>query len=276
MKMNIDKKFKNLLKKVVNDGEVKHNVRRNVLKVEIPSYTIRHMVIEGFPLLSCKSVNFKHVASELIWFLNGDNTLEFLHKYNNKIWDKDIANWNGIDAGQNYGIQWRNYAGKVDQITELIKNMKKDINGSRLLVEAWNPSELHETPLPPCHTGFQIISSEGGFELHWKQRSVDLFLGLPFNIASYFTLGMLLQTITGVEFKGVQGDLKCVHLYDNAVVPAIKLMNSKSKKYTIPDLFYNDKINEDLKGLNPIFFEIKNYNPDSFIKVEMLAPIKNE
>jgi thymidylate synthase len=270
--MTIDEKFKQLLKTIINDGEVKHNVRRNVKKIEIASYTIRHTKEEGFPLLSCKAVPFKHIASELIWFLNGDNSKEFLNKYDNKIWDKDIQNWNGKDAGQNYGVQWRNHSGKFDQITTLIENMKKDINGSRLLVEAWNPAELHLTPLPPCHTGFQIISTKGGFELHWKQRSVDTFLGLPFNIASYFTLGLFLERVTGIEFLGVQGDLKCVHLYDNAVIPAIELMNKPNKKYAVPNLFF--EVTPDLKNINPLYVEIENYHPDSFVKVEMLAPIK--
>ena len=273
--MNIDKKFKQLIKEVINNGEIKHNARRGVDKLEIPSYTLRHSVAEGFPLLSCKAVPFKHIVSELIWFLNGDNTKAFLEKHGNKIWDKDIANWNGKDAGQNYGVQWRNYAGKVDQITTLIENMKNDINGSRLKVEAWNPAELHLTPLPPCHTGFQIISTNGGFELHYAQRSCDLFLGVPFNIASYFLLGMFLEEVTDIEFKAVQADMKCVHLYDNAILPAIGLMNSPNKKYSKPFIYWMDgDIIPDLKGLNPDLITIENYEPDEFIKVEMLAPIK--
>lgn len=271
--MNIDKKFKKLIKTIINEGEVKHNVRRNVKKLEIPSYTIRHSVEEGFPLLSCKAVPYKHIVSELVWFLNGDNTKAFLNKYGNKIWDKDIENWNGEDAGRNYGVQWRDYNGKMDQIAELIKNMKADINGSRLLVNAWNPAELKETPLPPCHTGFQIVSTKGGFELHYFQRSVDTFLGLPFNIASYFTLGLFLERVTGIEFKGVQGDLKCVHLYDNAIIPAIELMSKPNKKYSVPSISF--EITEDLKNINPLYVEVLNYNPDAFVKVEMLAPIKS-
>lgn len=175
--MKIDKNFQNILKEVITKGEKKYNERRKTNRLEIPSYTFKHSVSDGFPLLSLKKVPFQHVASELCWFLNGDNSKAYLEKYGNKIWDKDIANNNGIDAGQNYSKQWREYGGKVDQITELIKNMKNDINGSRLIVEAWNPAELHLTPLPPCHTGFQIVGTKGGFELHWKQRSVDLFLG---------------------------------------------------------------------------------------------------
>lgn len=271
--MTIDKNFQNILKEVVTQGEKKYNERRKTNRLEIPSYTFKHSAKDGFPLLSIKKVPFQHVASELCWFLNGDNTKAYLEKYNNKIWDKDIANNNGIDAGQNYSKQWREYNGKVDQIAELIKNMKKDINGSRLIVEAWNPAELHLTPLPPCHTGFQIVGTKGGFELHWKQRSVDLFLGLPFNIASYYTLGLLLQKVTGIEFKGLQGDLKCVHLYENAILEGIVLANKELKEYDTPYMLYTKTITEDLKELDPDAFVISNYNPDDYVKVEMLAPI---
>lgn len=271
--MTIDKNFQNILKEVITKGEKKYNESRKTNRLEIASYTFKHKVKDGFPLLSLKKVPFEHVASELCWFLNGDNTLEFLHKYGNPIWNKDIANNNGIDAGQNYSKQWRNYASKVDQITELIKKMKADINGSRLIVEAWNPAELHLTSLPPCHTGFQIVGTKGGFELHWKQRSVDLFLGLPFNIASYHTLGMLLEEVTGIEFIGLQGDLKCVHLYENAILEGIVLANKKIKSYPIVTVFYDGNETDDLKNLDPNSFVVQNYFPDAFVKVEMLAPI---
>ena len=272
--MNIDKKFRKLLKEVIKKGEVKHNVRRNVSRLEIPSYTFRHSVEEGFPVLSIKAVPYRHIVSELVWFLNGDNTKVFLNNYGNPIWDKDIDNWNGKDAGQNYGIQWRNYAGKVDQIAELISGMKADINSSRLKVEAWNPAELNQTTLPPCHTGFQVVSSKGGFELHFNQRSVDLFLGLPFNIASYYTLGLFLERATGIQFKGIEGNLKCVHLYDNAVLPAIELINKPKKVYEIP--YINFEITKDLKNIDPEKIQIRNYYPDKFVKVEMLAPINKK
>lgn len=271
--MTIDKNFQNILKKVISKGEKKYNERRKTNRLEIPSYTFKHKIKDGFPLLSLKKVPFEHVASELCWFLNGDNTKAYLEFYGNKIWDKDIANNNGIDAGQNYSKQWRNYSGKVDQITALINGMKKDINGSRLKVEAWNPAELNETPLPPCHTGFQIIGTKGGFELHWQQRSVDLFLGLPFNIASYYTLGILLQKATGIKFVGLQGDLKCVHLYENAILEGIVLANKKLRDYAIPQLYYTESVTENLKDLNPLAFEVGNYSPDKYVKVEMLAPI---
>jgi len=269
--MRIDKKFQKIIKAVITKGEKKYNARRKTNRLEIPSYTFKHSAEEGFPLLSIKSVQFHKIVSELVWFLNGDNTKAFLNKYGNDIWDKDIANWNGTDAGQNYSKQWRNYGGKVDQIAVLIADMKKDINGSRLKVEAWNPAELNETTLPPCHTGFQIIGCKGGFELHWSQRSVDLFLGLPFNIASYFLLGEFLQEATGIEFKGIEGNLKCVHLYENAILEGIVLMNKKKERYASP---YSDfTITEDLRNINPEQVQINNYYPDKYVKVEMLAPV---
>lgn len=273
--MKIDKNFQKILRKVITNGEKKYNERRKTNRLEISSYTFKHKMKDGFPLISLKAVPFKHVVSELVWFLNSDNTKAFLEKYGNKIWDKDIANWNGIDAGQNYGIQWRNYGGQVDQISQLIKDMKDDINGSRLKVEAWNPAELSKTPLPPCHTGFQIVGCNGGFELHWSQRSVDLFLGLPFNIASYALLGMFLSDVTGIDFVGLQGDLKCVHLYENAILEGIVLRNKKLIKYDVPSVFWKKgSITKDLKNIDPLQIGISDYNPDKFVKVEMLAPIK--
>lgn len=269
--MTIDKNFQNILKTVINNGEKKINKRRNTHRLEIPSYTFRHEAKDGFPLLSIKAVPFKHIVSELSWFLNGDNTKAFLNEYGNKIWDKDIDGWNGIDAGQNYGVQWRNYGGKVDQIKELIDGMKKDIHSSRLKVEAWNPAEINLTALPPCHTGFQIVSSNGGFELHWQQRSVDLFLGLPFNIASYYLLGLYLQEVTGCELKAIQGDLKCVHLYENAILEGIVLANKELKVYDKPVVTF--EVTEDLRNIDPKKVFIRNYYPDKFVKVEMLAPI---
>jgi thymidylate synthase len=272
--MDINKNFQKVLKAVITKGEKVWDESRQVNRLQIPSYTIKHSAEDGFPLLSIKGVPFRHIVSELVWFLNGDNTLEFLHKYDNHIWDKDIANWNGVDAGKNYGVQWRNYAGKVDQIQILIDNMKENINSSRLIVDAWNPAEITETTLPPCHTGFQIVGCKGGFELHWSQRSVDVFLGLPFNIASYYLLGEFLERVTGRKFLGIQGDLKLVHLYDNAILEGILLMNTKVKAYNEPYSVFLEEIPENLMNINPETIQIGNYRPDKWVSVEMLAPIK--
>ena len=217
----IDKEFKDIIIEVINLGAEYNNERRGVKRLQIPSYTFRHSFNNGFPALSLKKLAWKSVVSELIWFLRGDNNIEFLNKNGNKTWNKDAYNYhvkntenpltelefnyNGVGSvGQNYSVQWRNYGGKVDQIENLIKDMKADIMGSRLIVESWNPLELDKTALPPCHTQFQIIgvpleNGAFGFELHWYQRSVDLFLGLPFNIASYALLAKIIERITGYK-----------------------------------------------------------------------------
>lgn len=278
----IDKSFKKIVKETLKNGDEYTNKRRNITRLQIPSYTFRHdMINDGFPLLSLKETPIKSVIAELIWFLRGDNTKEGLNKLGTKIWDKDIANWNGIDAGKNYSINWRNYAGQVDQIQNLINDMQKDIFGSRLKVEAWNPAELDKTALPPCHTGFQIIGCKNGFELHWNQRSCDLFLGIPYNIASYATLGLILEHITGYKFLALQGDLKCVHLYGNSISESLLLISRKTNvhpncsiKLNLPE--YKGDFDEFINDVTPEDFKLINYSSFNKIKVEMLAPIKNE
>ena len=153
--------------------------------------------------------------------------------------------------------------------------MVEDIMSSRLKVEAWNPLELDDTALPPCHTGFQVIgvpldNGEFGFELHWNQRSVDLFLGLPFNIASYGVLAKILENITGYKALAIQGDLKCVHLYDNSIVAARSLVN-KFEDFDEVEL----EISSDLWGedLDPKNFKLIGYESNEAVKVDMIAPV---
>ena len=195
----IDLEFRAILETVLTQGTEYNNERRNVKRLQIPSYTFRHEFSDGFPALTLKKLAFKSVITELIWFLRGDNNVKFLNENHCKIWNKDAYNWhkkteempleesvfNDLgqgSVGQNYSVQWRNFGGKVDQISNLIRDMKSDIMGSRLIVNAWNPLELDKTALPPCHSQFQVIGvplggGNYGFELHWYQRSVDLHLG---------------------------------------------------------------------------------------------------
>jgi len=277
--MNINRNYKNILEEVLANGATYKNERRNVERLQIPSYTFRHSFEDGFPAIGLKKLPFKTVVTELCWFLRGDNTLDFLHKHNCHIWDADAKNWEmktgeKNSVGQNYSVQWRDYGGKIDQIDILIDGMIKDIMSSRLKVEAWNPLELDDTALPPCHTGFQIIgvpmdNGEFGFELHWNQRSVDLFLGLPFNIASYATLAKILENITGYKALAIQGDLKCVHLYDNSVIAASTLI---FKDDNFPEVEMS--IESDMWGddINPSNFKLIGYESHEAVKVEMIAP----
>lgn len=311
----IDVTYKSLLNRILSEGEWYTDKSRGVRRLQIPSHTFRHAFQDGFPAITLKKLNWKTVVGELIWFLRGDNDITFLHDNGIHIWDQDAYNWyvkmcktDGCEpksfdvfktlghkyVGQNYSKQWRSYAGFgwdyetvfVDQIAELIKGMEANIMSTRLKVNAWNPAELDQTALPPCHDGFQIVGIPGkGFELHWNQRSVDTFLGLPFNIASYALLAKILEALTGHKALAVEGSLKCVHLYDNQIEAARELM-SRENDFPAPDLWAFVQTTAEYEAgsrtsdtLNKMFdewsidnFKLLNYSSHKPIKVPMLAP----
>ena len=200
---------------------------------------ISHMTVEipldEFPLLTTKKMFTKGIVGELIWFLKGDNNIKYLNDNNIHIWDKDAANFsNDGNVGRNYGVQWRQWSttnihmSYVDQIRGLINNLINNPMSRRHIVTAWNPGELHETALPPCHWAWEIIprplfqyekniyglDKEYGFDLKWHQRSVDTFLGLPFNIASYGLLAFIIGELTGFIPLNLIADLSNVHFYE--------------------------------------------------------------
>jgi thymidylate synthase len=300
----IDIKFLDLCRKIYREGREYQDRSRGgegsiVKRLQIPSYTLRHSFDEGFPAITNKKLFYKSVVGELIWFLRGDNDIEYLKDNGIKIWDKDAYNWylseGGVGSfeefiklgrgsvGQNYSTQWRDYNGDTDQILNLIRDMKKNIMSTRLKVAAWNPSEINKTALPPCHDGFQIVgvpleNGEFGFELHWNQRSVDVFLGLPFNIASYATLAKILEAMTGYKALGVEGTLKCVHIYSNQYQAVRELLKRSPFAYRncgvrIPDINPSHDPDKVFKELSISDFNLEDYGSYSGIKVEMLAPI---
>ena len=325
----IDHTYQELCRKIFAEGREYENKNRGVKRLQIPSYTFRHSFTDGFPALTNKKLWWKAIVGELIWFLRGDNDVKYLNENGIDIWNKDAYNWyvkhhshNGPDntglvenpdgsfrmltfeefskkgrgpVGQNYSVHWRNFNGKTDQIADLILGMKKDIMSSRLKVNAWNPSEIFETALPPCHSEFQIIgvplgNGEFGFELHWNQRSVDVFLGLPFNIASYGLLAKILESLTGYKALSIEGTLKCVHFNDNQYDAAMQLLERDPDKHGPCKLVITnngfismnlnssskDSITDDLNLLlNTIEirnFKLEGYTSDKPIKVDMLAP----
>lgn len=297
----IDHSYQELCRKIFTEGREYENKKRGVKRLQIPSYTLRHSFEDGVPALTNKKLYWKGVVGELVWFLRGDNNVKYLNDNNITFWNKDALNWEKkynpntvltIDniksgsVGQNYSIQWRNFNGDTDQIDELIKGMKKDIMSSRLKVNAWNPSETHLTALPPCHSEFQIIgvpldNGEFGFELHWNQRSVDVFLGLPLNIASYALLAKILEYITGYKALGIEGTLKCVHFYDNQYEAAIELLKRDPDKHSNCELEVSERFKKisQTMGIEYLFdaieisdFKLKGYTSDKSIKIEMLAP----
>lgn len=298
----IDREFQKLCKKIVDEGVEYENKNRGVKRLQIPSYTIRHNFADGFPAITNKKLYWKGIVGELIWFLRGDNDIKFLNENGIKIWNKDAWNWHkkfggtqsfedfekaGIGSvGQNYSVQWRNFNGNTDQIKDLVKTMALDIMSSRLKVNAWNPSETELTALPPCHSEFQVIGvplEDGGFgfELHWNQRSVDTFLGLPFNIASYGLLAKILEQISGCKALAIEGTLKCVHFYDNQYDAVTELLSRNPDTHGNCEVFFpvlEDVFETDIDVIFNSYkipdFRLIGYSSDNEIKVEMLSPTK--
>ena len=296
----IDREFSDLCRKVLFEGKEYENKNRGVKRLQIPSYTFRHIFDDGFPAITNKKLYWKGIVGELIWFLRGDNDVEYLNQNGITIWNKDAYNWhrkefgdkslseeefNAIgkgSVGANYSVQWRNFNGNTDQILDLLSGIKKDIMSSRLKVSAWNPSEVNLTALPPCHSEFQVIGvpmedGKFGFELHWNQRSVDLFLGFPYNIASYGLLAKIIEEITGYKALAIEGTLKCVHFYDNQYEAARELLSRNPDAHPNCELEINFEHGN--KTMDEIFdamkisdFKLVGYSSDKEIKVEMLAP----
>lgn len=236
-----------LLHDVLKNGEERGD-RTGTGTLSVFGRQVRYNLQDGFPMVTTKKVPFKLIASELKWFLNGDTNIDFLHKYNNHIWD-DWADENG-NLGNIYGKQWRSwttyqevwgmskqgyFVDSIDQIKNVIEQIKTNPDSRRLIVSAWNPAEVDKMALPPCHTLFQFYVREGKYlDCQLYQRSADIFLGVPFNIASYALLTHMIAEVTGLkagEFVHTFGDL---HLYKNHIEQA-KLQLTR-KPYPLPTL----------------------------------------
>jgi thymidylate synthase len=231
---NIEKQYQGILRKLVLYGKEKGD-RTGTGTLSYFGDQIRHDMSEGFPLLTTKKMAVKTMMTELKWFLKGRTDIQYLRDNNCKIWDGDYEKSGRTDGelGPIYGKQWRNWTSQkfnvakgegyileIDQIAKLIVDIKKNPDSRRLMVSAWNVGELDEMTLPPCHYGFQCYVQDGKLSLMWNQRSVDSFLGLPFNIASYGMLLLLLCKETGLEPGELIGNLGDVHLYKNHIQQA--------------------------------------------------------
>jgi thymidylate synthase len=355
----IDREYHKLLNAIKRDGYTYEDPNREgVFRTEITSFTIRHLFKNGFPLISTRELNYNNIIVELLWFLKGDTNIKYLVDRGCNIWNKDaykyylkkgghasekmfktlvsqqdefdsrIKDYKYGDLGPVYGRQWRNFNG-VDQIAKLIKGLKEKPLGTEHIVNSWNPADIPDMALPPCHYGFQVVvrpltvserfhatpganlkdvdvfvenahiiyldgigAPKYGFELHWEQRSVDTFLGLPYNIASYASLALILEKITGHVALGIQGNLKKVHLYDNSLnAVAQQLKNDQYLNDECKLVFPEDEVNPDgldfnlrmgyLRGnlslndfieeMKPEWFSIEGYSPYPSINVPMLA-----
>jgi thymidylate synthase len=248
MANQLDKKYQQLLSDIIAFGVEKKD-RTGTGTISEFGHQIRHKMNEGFPLLTTKKMAWKQVVSELLWFLTGQTNIAFLHKHNNHIWDGDYEKSGRTDGdlGPIYGKQWRKWDGKngrIDQIDDLVKKLKTNPDSRRLMVSAWNVGELNEMVLPPCHYGFQVWTREENgqryISLMWNQRSVDTFLGLPFNIASYGLLLHIIANEVDMIPDELIGNLGDTHLYLNHIEQAKEQISRES--FDLPILKTNAKI----------------------------------
>ena len=234
--------YLNLLSHVKAEG-IKKDDRTGTGTLSVFGYQMRFDLNEGFPLVTTKEIHLKSIIYELLWFLKGDTNIKYLNSNGVTIWD-EWANEKG-DLGPVYGSQWRSWQAKdktIDQITEVIEQIKNNPESRRLIVSAWNVGELDNMALAPCHALFQFYVANGKLSCQLYQRSADIFLGVPFNIASYALLLMMIAKVTKLdlgEFVHTFGD---AHLYLNHLAQVD--VQLKRKPYALPQIKLNPDIND--------------------------------
>ncbi len=261
------KQYLDMMRHVRDNGTIKED-RTGTGTKSVFGYQMRFDLSKGFPMMTTKKLHLKSIIHELIWFLAGDTNIKYLNDNGVRIWN-EWADENG-DLGPVYGHQWRSWPtpdGKtIDQITYLIEEIKNNPDSRRHIVSAWNVSEVNKMALPPCHTLFQFYVADGKLSCQLYQRSADIFLGVPFNIASYALLTMMMAQVCGLktgDFVHTFGD---AHLYSNHM-EQVELQLSREPK-TLPTM----NINPDVKSIFDFKFEdfeLVNYEADPTIK----API---
>lgn len=259
--------YLDLMKHILEKG-VKKEDRTGTGTLSVFGYQMRFDLSEGFPMLTTKKLHLRSILHELLWFLKGETNTQYLKENKVTIWD-EWADANG-NLGPVYGYQWRSWPtpdGKhIDQITQVIDQIKKNPDSRRLIVSAWNVADIDKMKLPPCHAFFQFYVAEGKLSCQLYQRSADVFLGVPFNIASYAMLTMMVAQVCGLkpgEFVHTLGD---AHLYTNHLEQT-KLQLSRDTR-PLPQL----KINPDVKSIFDFKFEdfsLENYDPHPHIKGEV-------
>ena len=258
------KQYLDLLRHIYTDGVVKTD-RTGVGTKSIFGWQSRYDLSEGFPLLTTKKVHLKSIIYELLWFLSGSTNIGYLKEHGVSIWD-EWADENG-DLGPVYGHQWRSWptpdGGCIDQISKLIDTIKHNPNSRRMLVSAWNVAEVDSMALPPCHCLFQFYVANGKLSCQLYQRSADTFLGVPFNIASYALLTMMIAQVCGLEpgeFIHTTGD---THLYLNHLEQAALQLSREPRP--LPRMIINPEV-KDIFSFNYEDFTLEGYDPWPAIK----------
>ena len=261
------KQYLDLLRHIRENGVVKKD-RTGVGTQSVFGYQMRFDLSEGFPLLTTKKVHLKSIIYELLWFIAGDTNIKYLKDHGVSIWD-EWADENG-DLGPVYGKQWRSWEAPdgrvIDQIASLIEQLKRNPDSRRLIVSAWNPADVDQMALPPCHTMFQFYAKDGQLSCQLYQRSADVFLGVPFNIASYALLTMMVAQVCGLKAKDFVHTFGDAHIYSNHVEQA-KLQLSRNPR-PLPQM----RINPEVKSIFDFQYEdftLENYDPHPHIKAEV-------
>ena len=261
------KQYLDLLGHIRRDGVLKGD-RTGTGAYSVFGYQMRFDLAAGFPLLTTKKLHFKSIVHELLWFLAGDTNIRYLNENGVRIWD-DWADENG-DLGPVYGHQWRSWSApggrSIDQISDLLDEIKINPDSRRLVVSAWNVAEVGEMALPPCHCLFQFYALDGKLSCQLYQRSADVFLGVPFNIASYALLTLMIAQATGLEPGDFVHTLGDAHLYSNHLQQADEQL--ARTPHALPKMHLNPEVS-DLFAFKYDDFELSGYDPHPHIKAKV-------
>ena len=258
------KQYIDLLNHVMTNGTLK-NDRTGTGTKSVFGYQMRFNLADGFPLLTTKKLHLKSIIYELLWFLNGDTNVHYLQEHGVRIWN-EWADENG-ELGPVYGAQWRSWRcpdGKfIDQIKEAVDTIKNNPDSRRIIVSAWNVADIPNMKLPPCHALFQFYVADGRLSLQLYQRSADIFLGVPFNIASYALLLMMMAQVTGLEAGEFIHTLGDAHIYTNHFEQVKEQMSREPR--SLPKMTLNPEV-KDLFSFQYEDFTLSDYNPHPHIK----------
>ena len=261
------RQYLNLLQRILDEGAVKTD-RTGTGTKSVFGHQMRFNLADGFPLLTTKKLHLRSIIHELLWFLRGDTNIQYLHDNKVSIWD-EWADENG-DLGPVYGHQWRSWpdydGGTIDQIANVVDLIKHHPDSRRMIVSAWNVAEVEKMALPPCHTLFQFYVADGRLSLQLYQRSADTFLGVPFNIASYALLLLMMAQVTGLEAGELVHTTGDTHLYLNHLDQARLQLTREPRP--LPRMVLNPEV-KDLFAFCYEDFRLEGYDPWPHIKAEV-------
>lgn len=265
--LDVMKQYHDLMRHVLDHG-VKKEDRTGTGTYSVFGYQMRYDLSDGFPLLTTKKLHTKSIIHELLWFLKGDTNIAYLKEHGVRIWD-EWADENG-NLGPVYGYQWRSWptadGRHIDQISQIVEMIRKNPDSRRLIVSAWNVADINQMKLPPCHAFFQFYVADGKLSCQLYQRSADIFLGVPFNIASYALLTMMIAQVCGLKPGDFVHTLGDAHLYTNHIEQA-KLQLTRDCR-PLPRM----RINPDVTSVFDFKFEdfvLEDYDPHPHIKAEV-------